>query len=621
MALPHRKEAEAAVLGGILLRGSDALADALELLTEEDFYIPAYQATFLAMRSLAEKGVTIDIVTLCEQLRRSGSLELVGGIEGLAKLDKYATAHNIKDHASIVREASRLRELATASRDIAEAAMHPDADFTDLAASAEKTLRAASEVDGSAGPKSARELMLGVFEGITERQRQEDAVTGISTGYEELDEMTAGLQPTDLIIVAARPSMGKAQPLDAKVLTPKGYVLMGELAVGDAVASTDGSQSVITGVYPQGVRDVFRVTLSDGRSSECCAEHLWRVSYRGWSEPRVLRTDAIQAMLGQKTYRNRIWIELAPGRTRQRRLTISTIEYSRVCETQCISVSHPSRLYVTDDYIVTHNTAFALNLAQNACVMPARYKNNPEAAPPRFPVLFFSLEMGREQLIERMLCAEARVDYQALRRGGRMLTQDFRELIDAADRVAKSELWIDDTASLSITTMAARAKRWSENPKVFPQVPAGEEPKHPRGLVMVDYLQLARGGKKAYASRETEISDISQGLKAMAKNLKMPVIALSQLNRAVDSRADHRPQLSDLRESGAIEQDADVIMFIYREERYLPPTATEEQREKAEGTAEVIVGKQRNGPIGTVNMTFIKKHTRFESRAREFDGP
>jgi replicative DNA helicase len=261
-------------------------------------------------------------------------------------------------------------------------------------------------------------------------------------------------------------------------------------------------------------------------------------------------------------------------------------------------------------------TAFALNIAQHACILPASYMNVADEAhkPPRYPVLFFSLEMGANQLIERILCAEARVDSKLLRAGGNLGEADFRQLIAAADRISHANLFIDDSASPSILEIRARARRWRDDRNVFP---VDEQGRRSLGMVVVDYLQLARGGKGRYDSREQEISEISRGLKAMAKELQLPVVALSQLNRSVDSRSDHRPQLSDLRESGAIEQDADVIMFIYREERYLPGDATPEERQKVENTAEVIVGKQRNGPIGTVHLNFIKRHTRFENPARE----
>jgi len=473
--LPHRPEAENAVLGAILLRGRDALNDSLEFITEEDFYQPRAQAVFRAMRILEEQGSPIDVITLEAQLRKTGQLELVGGIEGLARLDRYATAHNIKAHAELIQEAAMVRNLVVTASEIAEEGRDELEDVKAFIDTSEQKVLKVNDRGRKSTYRSSRELMLEVFQSITERQRQTDPITGIATSFTTLDDMTAGLQPSDLIILAARPSMGK--------------------------------------------------------------------------------------------------------------------------------------------------TALALNIAQNACVLPAKFTNAPpEQRPPRYPVLFFSLEMGAAQLIERILCSEARVDAQQLRRGGRMMEQDFRSLIAAADRISNAPLYIDDTAAPSILEIRARSRRWRDDKTIFPD-PDPDDPTANHkglGLVMVDYLQLARGGKARYDSREQEISEISRGLKALAKELKVPVLALSQLNRAVDSRADHRPQLSDLRESGAIEQDADVIMFIYREERYLPGDAPEERRREVENKAEVIIGKQRNGPIGTVHLNFIKKHTRFENPAPEY---
>jgi replicative DNA helicase len=808
--LPHRPEAENAVLGGIMLGGREKLLAVLTVINEDDFYRPQAQAVFRAMRILEERGEPIDVITLEAQLRRTGEFDLVGGIEGLMRLDKYATAHNIKAHAELILDAARVRRTVIATREIAEEGMAEVEDVETFCAGAARKVTTAIASKRKGSVVHVRQHMLGVFEGITERQRSAGKLTGVATGFSQLDEMTCGLQPADLIILAARPSMGKAQPLDAKVLTSNGFVEMGDLRVGDELASVDGSSSSVTGVFPQGERQVYRVTFSDGRSTECCGEHLWRVHYRTWPSPRVLTTTTIQGMLTKARYRNRMWVDAFSGeygrfddcdihpwllgqligngcllgatpqlstiddavlehaalilaniglelrfgggcdwrltqtnggraagvcgmipnpltvalkrlglhgcrapekfipeamfsavrsvrmdllaglldsdgwvektgavcygttslkladdvvrlvrslggccaiskkypsytykgealeglpfyvcflslpepktipmvsaraarlteRKRQRRLNFASVEPSRVVSTQCIAVSHPSRLYITDDYIVTHNTAFALNLAAESCILKQRHAHlDREHRPRQVPVLFFSLEMGAAQLVERVLCSEARVDYQTVRRGGRMMESDFRGLIAAADRISNAPLYIDDTAAPSILDIRERTLRWSDDPSIFP--PDEEDQS---GLVMIDYLQLARGGKAKYDSREQEISEISRGLKALAKEIRKPVIALSQLNRAVDARADHRPQLSDLRESGAIEQDADVIMFIYREERYLNADAPEERRAAVENKAEIIIGKQRNGPIGTVHLNFIKPQTRF----------
>jgi replicative DNA helicase len=465
--LPHNREAEAAVLGGILLR-NDALNEVVTLVDDEAFYVPAHRSLFKAMMRLSERGQPIDIVTLEHQLRASEELGLVGGIEAIGKLaDRYPSSHNIASHAELVRQSAAVRNLVVAAQEIAEEGRQEVEDAAEFIDQAERRLLEINQTGRKGSYRSAKELIHGVFENITERAKLKNPITGVPTGFNKLDEMTGGMQPGDLVIIAARPSMGK--------------------------------------------------------------------------------------------------------------------------------------------------TAFVLNLAQNACVTQARHMQlSEEERPARFPVLLFSLEMSASQLIERLLCSEGRIDASKLR-AGRMVEHEFRELVQAADRVHKAPLFIDDSAAPTILEIRARSRRFRQDRTIFP--PQAEGKRAPLGMIIVDYLQLARGGKGRYDIREQEISEISRGLKGIAKELELPVIALSQLNRGVDSRADHRPQLSDLRESGAIEQDADVIMFIYREERY---ATTDEERKKHAGEAEIILGKQRNGPTGTVHLVFRGEHTRFENPA--YDG-
>lgn len=469
--LPHNAEAEAAVLGGILLRGRDALMDVHEFVSDDDFYVPAHQAIYRAMVGLDGEEQPIDVVTLESRLKGRGELRLVGGIEGLSELgDRYATAHNIKAHAKLIRESAQVRKLIIAAREIAQQGMEELEDVRAFMDDAEHRVLTINENRREQGYRASRELVLNVFREITERHKRQNPITGVPTTFTVLDKMTAGLQKGDLIIIAARPGMGK--------------------------------------------------------------------------------------------------------------------------------------------------TAFALNIAQNAAILQAKHQHLPEdKRPATCPVLFFSLEMGAEQLIERILCSEARVDYSALR-SGTFVEADFRNLVAAADRLAPAKIYIDDSAAPTIMDIRNTARRWKSDRQAFPTDEEGN-PVHELGLIVVDYLQLARG-RPNHQSREQEISEISRGLKGLAKELQIPVIALSQLNRAVDARTDHRPVMSDLRESGAIEQDADVIMFIYREERYLASDATEEQRREVENKSEIIIGKQRNGPIGSVHLNFIKRFTRFENPAADY---
>jgi replicative DNA helicase len=275
---------------------------------------------------------------------------------------------------------------------------------------------------------------------------------------------------------------------------------------------------------------------------------------------------------------------VADSPRRRRRPVILSVEPTRIAATQCIAVTHPSRLYVTDDYVVTHNTAFALNIAQHVGVTL------------RGTVLVLSLEMSAQQLVQRMLCSEAKVDAQAVRTGF-LSSSDWHRLTAAAGRLSEAKIFIDDSPGVTVLEARAKARRMKAE--------------HGLDMLVVDYLQLMRG-RASLDNRQQEISEISRSLKALAKELNVPVVALSQLSRAVEARAqrDFRPQLSDLRESGALEQDADVILFLYRARVYKEDVPPDE-----ENIAEVIIGKQRNGPIGTVKVVFLPQYARFENAA------
>jgi replicative DNA helicase len=265
-------------------------------------------------------------------------------------------------------------------------------------------------------------------------------------------------------------------------------------------------------------------------------------------------------------------------------LTFAAIESSRTAACQCVSVSHPSKLYITGQDVVTHNTAFALNIAEHVAVQEG------------LPVLVFSMEMGAAQLALRMVGSLGRIDQQHLRTGA-LRNEEWERLAEAVDRLGRVQMFIDETPALNSAELRARARRMARQ---FGGT---------LGLIVVDYLQLMSGNSSSEENRATEIGEISRGLKALAKELQCPVIALSQLNRSVESRTDKRPMMSDLRESGAIEQDADVIMFIYRDDYY------NKDASKEPGIAEIIIAKQRNGPVGTVKLTFLKPLTKFDNLA------
>jgi replicative DNA helicase len=432
---PQNLEAEQAVLGGILLKNA-ILFNLVDLVGEDDFYSPAHRFIFQAILDLSRQNAPIDLVSLAEALRMSGRLDEVGGPAYLAELTaSTVSAANALHHAGIVREKAVQRKLISTALDIITRCYDGGQETEKLLDESEQAIFAIADARTTKGVHSSKELVTRVFEQIEKRMENKELVTGVPTGYYQFDEYTAGLQPSDLIIVAGRPSMGK--------------------------------------------------------------------------------------------------------------------------------------------------TAFAMNMAMRAAVMHG------------VPTAIFSLEMSMEQIMQRMLCCWGKVDLAKLRRG-RLDDEDWSRLYDAANHLSPAPIYVDDTAAITTMDLRARCRRLKSERGL--------------GLIVVDYLQLMRASRNI-DSREQEISEISRSLKALAKELHVPVVALSQLNRKVEERADKRPMMSDLRESGAIEQDADVIIFLYRAAAY----KKKEELTPEDNVAEVIIGKQRNGPTGMVRLTFLKESTAFEN--------
>jgi len=450
--LPHNVEAEASILGGIILR-NEVLSN-LDTIEVEDFYDNRHKVVFQAIRNLEAGARPIDVVTLENEIEKAGKLDAIGGVAFLGELTlRVPTADNVVAYAEIVTDKHQARKLMLAAGEISERGYEDNLEVRDYLDDAEAKIFEVTQRRDKTGPEPLKGLVKKVFSSLDERFKSPDGITGVPTGFADLDARTAGLQPTELVILAARPAMGK--------------------------------------------------------------------------------------------------------------------------------------------------TSFAMSLAQNAATKQTDGSGG-------WPCLVFSLEMSSTQLAERMLCSEARVDSSALRRG-QLQRQDMTNLTYAAASLSKAPILIDDTPALSLRELRARARRFRSNKELF-----GDKK---FGLILIDYLQLMRGSPQAAkASREQEISEISRGLKALAKELHCPVLALSQLNRSLEQRTDKRPQLSDLRESGAIEQDADVILFIYRDVVY---------NKDAENphVAEVIIGKNRHGATGTVETHFEGRFTRFENLAQRSDAP
>ncbi len=438
---PQAVEAEMSVLGAMLLE-KEAIGRAAEILDGTAFYRDAHRRIYDAMSALYDRNESADLITVTEELRKRGQLEAAGGAAYLARLlDVVPTAANIEYHANIVLEKATLRRLIEVSTEIVQRGYEASEDSAQLIDRAEELIFSVNDPRMKRSFMPLKSLLHEVVEVIEEISERKRPVTGVPTGYHDLDRMTAGFQRSDLIVIAGRPSMGK--------------------------------------------------------------------------------------------------------------------------------------------------TSLALNIAEHVAVEE------------RTPVGIFSLEMSREQLVMRLLSSQARVTSQKLRTGY-LNPAEWQAITHAAGLLDQAPIFIDDTPAISVMEMRAKARRLKNE--------------HGLGLLVVDYLQLARGFPNP-ESRQQEISQISRSLKALAKELSVPVIALSQLSRAVEQREDKRPLLSDLRESGAIEQDADLVLFIFREAFYRP------NKLEAQGKAEVIVSKHRNGPTGSVELAFIAELARFESLAQRGDEP
>ena len=432
---PQSNEAEIAVLGSMLLE-ENAISQTIELLEENYFYNENHSQIFNAIISIYAKNKPVDLITVIEELKRNNTLEKVGGASYITGLTQAVpTAANVAHYAKIVRERYVIRSLITTCTRIASESYQGETGADELLDKAERQIFGimTEKTDVSSVPVS--EVIKDSIEEIDSMYQRKESIIGIPTGFHQFDIMTAGLQPSDLIIIAGRPSMGKS--------------------------------------------------------------------------------------------------------------------------------------------------ALATCIAQHAGIEEG------------IPTVMFSLEMAKRQLAQRMLCSHAKVDFQKVRTG--FLSQsDWPKLTNAASKLSEAPIFIDDTPAISILELRAKSRRLKNQYDIK--------------LIIVDYLQLMRGPSRS-ENRQQEISEISRSLKTLARELNVPVIGISQLSRAVESRSDRRPQLSDLRESGAIEQDADVVLLLLREEYYNP---TPENR----GLAELIVAKQRNGPVGTLNLAFIKEYTRFENLSK-----
>ena len=428
---PHDLEAEQAVIGS-MLTDSDAVVEAIEVLKADDFYRQDNKVIYEAIFNLYNRAEPVDIITVKAELTSLGKLEAVGGLEYIALLpDKVPTTANVDKYIKIVEEKAILRNLIKAANELIDLGYAENEEIDNIMNIAEKRIFDISQGKNQKGYTAIKDILVESFAEIEKLYNQKQPITGIPTGFADLDYKTAGLHNSDLVLVAARPAMGKS--------------------------------------------------------------------------------------------------------------------------------------------------AFALNIATNAAVQA------------KVPVVIFNLEMSKSQLVSRILCSEAMVDSNKVRTG-KVEEDDWVKLATALGPLSEAPIYIDDTPGITVTEIRAKCRKLKLEKNI--------------GLIVIDYLQLIQGSSKKNASREQEISEISRSLKILAKELDVPVIALSQLSRAAEQRADHRPMLSDLRESGAIEQDADIVMFLYRDDYYNPDS-------EKKNIAEVIMAKHRAGSTGTVELLWLGNYTKF----------
>ncbi|MGD9793457.1 MAG: replicative DNA helicase [Acidimicrobiia bacterium] len=728
---PHNLDAERSLLGAMMLRG-DAIAAAVEQLTASSFYKPAHSHIYDAVTNLYSQGVNVDAVTVSEELRRAGLLEAVGGPAALSDLlDSTPSVSNASHYAKIVEENALLRKLISVAGDIAEMGYSLPNDVVAAIDQAESMVFEVAQRRVTDSTVALRDLLAGALDDIEKLYERGESITGLATGYNDLDELLSGLQPSTLNIIGARPAMGKCVAWDTPLIDPTTGAVrtaaevwsLGSVGIDVGVATlTDAGvvePATPSAFVDDGVKPTFGVRTELGRYVRTTASHpflteqgwrplaqlavgtriavpaalpffgtekilpaelaviayvlgsisfdepdqtldialdrcrdlgvdvietlqrheLWKVDPQSlrlptsiWRIPEEQLTDFLEriTVVNRSAQRDlSVWfatrsetlareivhlclrvgnvMEITTSSRLRNGERVPLFELRRVARNDPRRADQPTEhvvwdrvaeiidcgddqvfdltIDVTHNFVAAdvfvHNTAFALGMATHIAVEKNR------------PVLFFSLEMGHAELTKRILASEARVDSQKMRTG-KLTEADWSKISKAVGRL-EAPLYIDDNPNLTIMEIRAKARRLKSR--------LGD-----LGVVIIDYLQLMTGRGSA-ENRQVEVSEMSRGLKILARELETPIIALSQLSRALELRADKRPMLADLRESGSIEQDADVVMFLYRDEVY-------HQDSQDTGTAEVIVSKHRSGPTGTKKLAFIANYTKFANIAR-----
>ena len=602
---PHDVAAEQCVLGGMLL-SKDAISDVIEVIRPTDHYRPAHQLIHEAILDLYGRGEPADAITVANELTRRGEIARVGGGVYLHTLiASVPTAANAGYYARIVRERAILRRLVEAGTRIVQFGYAGDADADDLVDRAQAEVFAVTDRRASEDYHSLSEIMPGALDEIEAIGSRGGVLTGVPTGFADLDALTNGLHPGQMIVIAARPAVGKALALDTPLPTPAGWTTMGEVRVGDQLLGSDGRPTqVVAATEVMHGRPCYEVEFDDGEKIIADADHQWLT----WNPaatvpPQVVTTREVAGSLRRGpvshhasnhaialTVQPALAAHAAAPRVGEHRRGSSRPERWRHIiavrpvlsrPVRCVQVDTADHLYLAGRGMVpTHNSTLALDFARAAAI-----RNN-------MSTVLFSLEMGRNEITMRLLSAEARVPMHTMRTG-QMNDDDWARLARRMSEVADAPLFIDDSPNMSLMEIRAKCRRLKQ--------------RNDLKFVIIDYLQLMSSPKRV-ENRQQEVSEMSRSLKLLAKELEVPLIALSQLNRGPEQRTDKKPLLSDLRESGSIEQDADVVILLHREDAY-------ERESPRAGEADLIVAKHRNGPTATVTVAFQGHYSRFVDMA------
>ncbi|WP_413966290.1 replicative DNA helicase [Actinacidiphila polyblastidii] len=689
-----------------MLLSKDAIADVVEVLKGADFYRPAHETIYSAILDLYARGEPADPITTAAELTKRGEIARVGGTPYLHTLvNAVPTAANAEYYAEIVHERAVLRRLVEAGTRITQMGYAADGDVDEIVNNAQAEIYAVTEQRTSEDYLPLGDIMEGALDEIEAIGSRSGQMSGVPTGFTDLDSLTNGLHPGQMIVIAARPAMGKALALDTPLPTPGGWTTMGEVQVGDLLLSAEGQPTrIVATTEVMTGRPCYEVTFDDGTKVVADADHQWltetRASRRSARQdggavrttkeiaatlrctgpadrrlnhsvvnatplelpdrelpvsPHTLgvrlgaeagaadgegaipaaylrasaaqRTELLRGLLdsaGTVTatgsarlavsgralaesvselltslgHRCRTTARRVRGRTGEP-ATVHTVAFTTAGRTRrfitevreiesvpvrCVEVDNPRHLYLaTRSMVPTHNSTLALDFARTCSIAH------------KMPSVIFSLEMGRNEIAMRLLSAEARVALHHMR-SGTMTDDDWTKVARRMSDVTEAPLYIDDSPNLSMMEIRAKCRRLKQ--------------RNDLRLVVIDYLQLMQsGGSRRAESRQQEVSDMSRNLKLLAKELEVPVIALSQLNRGPEQRTDKRPMVSDLRESGSIEQDADMVILLHREDAY-------EKESPRAGEADLIVAKHRNGPTATITVAFQGHYSRFVDMAQ-----